>query len=183
MSCQRLLRSKYIWDSLQETSLTRSNRVVMNLSITMSAVPSLSRFLGELQTNRLGVHIPETSYELGQSSATKSRGFWKPVFKSTKSTRNESQVRSRIHEDGHVVSENVNANQEAEHRFRPDLVCKSQVNVEHTAGGNHGETGSRTSDGSDKMVIRQTVGWEVHYVDGSHGDRDDGYNNDENPAF
>lgn len=181
MLCQRRLRSKYICDTL-DTGLTRANRVVMNLSITMSAVPSLNRFLGELQTNQLGAQIQNTPYKLSQDSVTKSRGFWKPAVKSTRSTRNESKIPSHIREDGRVISENFDANYEAEHRFRPDLVGKSQVNVEHVAMDNRGETGSRTSDRSEKMIIKQTVGWEVHYVDRNHGDGENGYRNDENHA-
>ena len=161
------------------------HRVVMNLSIITAAIPSLHRFLSELQTNRLGAQIHDTQYELSQGSANKSMRFWRPTSKSKKATANESQLRSQINGNGHVVSENVNSNQEAEHRFRPDLLGKSHVNVEPNGIDNRNETGSRTSDGSEKMIIRQTVGWEVHYdEDDSQREKDtDGFSNGHNHAL
>jgi hypothetical protein len=157
----------------------------MNLSIITAAIPSLHRFLGELQTNRLGAQIHDTQYELSQGSANRSKGRWKPSFKSNKGTAGESKLRSQIHENGHMASENVNSNQESEHRFRPDLLGQSQVNVEHNAMDIRNETGSRTSDGSEKMIIRQTVGWNVHYDDDdNHRDKDTyGYSNGRNHAL
>jgi hypothetical protein len=155
--------------------LSDIDRLVMNLSILTAAAPSLHRFLGELQTNRLGVSLNDTQYELSQGSrgyGNKSSGFWKPSLKSHgKETANSTQL-SQSKERGHTVSENVTSQMESEHRFRPDLVGKSQVNIEHDPA-NRAETGSRTSDGSEKMIIRQTVAWDVHYDDeDSNRDKD-----------
>jgi hypothetical protein len=151
------------------------DRLVMNLSILTAAAPSLHRFLSELQTNRLGVNLHDTQYELSRGSrgyGNKSSSFWRPSVKSHgKGTANSTQL-SQTRGKGHTVSENVTSQMESEHRFRPDLVGKSQVNIEHDPA-NRAETGSRTSDGSEKMIIRQTVAWDVQYDDDdSHRDKD-----------
>jgi hypothetical protein len=147
----------------------------MNLSILTAATPSLHRFLAELQTNRLGVTLHETQYELSQGSrgyANKSAGLWKASIKSQgKGTANSTQL-SHTNEKSHTVNENVTSHMESQHRFRPDLVGKSQVNIEHDPV-NRAESGSRTSDGSEKMIIRQTVAWDVQYDDDdNHRDKD-----------
>ena len=143
----------------------------MNLSILAAAAPSLHRFLGELQTNRLGVTLNDTHYELSQGSRggyiNKQASSWKPSLKSSgKGTANSAQL-SRT-KNGHTVSETVTSQMGSQYRFRPDLVGKSQVNIEHDPA-NRNETGSRTSDGSEKMIIRQTMAWDVQYdEDESH---------------
>jgi hypothetical protein len=148
-----------------------TDRLVMNLSILAAAAPSLHRFLGELQTNRLGITLHETHYELSHSSrgyGNRSKSsFWKPSLKSLgKDTANSTQL-SQTKENGHLARENV----ESQHRFRPDLVGKRQVNIEHDPS-NRAEAVSRTSGESEKMVIRQTVAWDVHYEEDSPRDKD-----------
>jgi hypothetical protein len=44
------------------------DRLVMNLSILTAAALSLYRLMGEHQTNRLGVNLHDTQYELSQGS-------------------------------------------------------------------------------------------------------------------
>ena len=137
----------------------------MNFSILASTAPSLHRFLGELQTNRLGVTLHETPYELSQNRqgyGKKSASFWKPSLKSRENGIVNSAAQSRGKDTGHTVSENVTSQMESEHRFRPDLIGRSQVNIQHDPV-NGAESGSRTSDGSEKMIIRQTVAWDVRY--------------------
>lgn len=161
----------------------------MNLSILAAAAPSLHRFLGELQTNRLGITLHETHYELSHSSRVygnrSKSSFWKPSLKShEKDTTNSTQL-SQTQENRHIASENVESQMDSQHRFRPDLVGESQVNIEHDPSS-RAETGSRTSDGSEKMIIRQTVAWEVHYDKGdSPRDRGDvkTSSNDQNGAL
>ena len=147
----------------------------MNFSILASTAPPLHRFLGELQTNRLGVTLHETHYELSQNRrdyGKRSGSFWKPSLKSRGNGNVNSSVQSRGKDNGHAVSENVTSQMESEHRFRPDLIGTSLVNVQHDPV-NAAEWRSRTSDGSEKMIIRQTVAWDVRYEDkDGHGDKD-----------
>ena len=56
-------------------------------------------------------------------------------------------------------------------RFRPDQAGKSETVVEHDPMY-RAETGSRTSDGSEKMIIRQTVAWNVQYGEEMEPDKD-----------
>src|SRR5438045_3857691 len=65
-----LLHSKYSCDTLHRGWPNARQRVVMNLSITMSAAPSLHRFLGHFQTRFLGAQIQNSPNRLSQSSAS-----------------------------------------------------------------------------------------------------------------
>ena len=149
----------------------------MNLSILAAATPSLHRFLVELQTNRLGVSLNDTHYELSQGSrgyyGNKQPSSWKPSYISNGKGAVSSAQRSWSKENGHIARENVATQTESQHHFRPDLVGEREAHIEHVPA-HRNEAGSRTSDGSDQMIIRQTVSWEVQYGEHEiHHDKDE----------
>jgi hypothetical protein len=128
----------------------------MNLSILAAVAPSLHRFLSELQTARMGAHI--TQYELSQGSyhgtSVLKRSFKPFSSKSFGKSANKSHNSEKFGEDG----------QSNNNDFRSHLTDKIQTHIRHDPA----ETGSRTSDGSQDMIIRQTVAWEVqHYEEGT----------------
>ena len=90
--------------------------------------------------------------EFSQRSAVKSRGLWKPTFASVKrkpGSQRECQVKDIVVSSARTSTRT----QEAEYGFCPDAAGKSHVNIGHTA-----TPSSRTRDGSEVMMRRQTVG-------------------------
>jgi hypothetical protein len=124
----------------------------MNFSILSSTVPSLHRLLTSLQTSSLATVIPTTQYELSHGS--NQGNTWKSSLKRIGSSINKSR-----HSDELGNGNQSSNNAEGKTRildFRADLVSKNEAYIQqdpiHLA-----ESGSRTSDGSQDMIIRQTA--------------------------
>jgi len=135
----------------------------MNLSILAAVAPSLHRFLSGLQTASMGTHIPATQYELSQGSyygnSVLKRSFKSFGSKPFGKLANKSHNSEKLGEDG----------QSNNNPFQ-SLTDKIQTHIRHDPM-HLAETGSRTSDGSQDMIIRQTVAWEVqHYEEGTPGE-------------
>jgi len=129
-------------------------RVVMNLSILAAVAPFLHCFLSEFQTAHMGAHI--TQYELSQGSYH-GTSVLKRSFKSFGKSANKSHNSEKFGEDG----------QSNNNDFRSHLTDKIQTHIRHDPM-HLAETGFRTSDGSQDMIIRQTVAWEIqHYEEGT----------------
>ena len=146
----------------------------MNLSIITAAVPSLYRFVADLQSGHIGTRIPDSHFELTMVDGT-AKSMSNPTSSGTKrgkglfsnisaiSNHNKSQNGRELDEKtyGDASKDSIFVG-ENDRRFGPGGLGKSSARIEHdpTSGA---ETGSRDSDGSEKMIIRQTVGWDVHY--------------------
>lgn len=149
----------------------------MNLSIITAVVPSLHRAIADLHSGHIGTRIPESHMELtvadqkGTSKSTSkshsgtNRGKG-PFSKFSMTSGNRSQVvREKREGRGNIddLKNDSTTVNESELQFRPDGTGRGISRVEHDP--HNIETGSRTSDGSEKMIIRQTVGWDVRYED------------------
>ena len=135
--------------------------------------PSLHRSIADLvYTSHIGTRIPQSHMKLiyndnkgttGSSSHEMSRSA--SGNKKSKNYSILSRNRSTNDMDGR---EKCGAGKTlasgATGPFRSNGRGEGKAHVENDPS-NADETGSRTSDGSEKMIIRQTVGWDVRYDD------------------
>ena len=168
----------YISSAIHDTDQTRSrialtalNQCIMNVSIITATVPSIHRSLVDLQTGHIGTRIPQSQIDRAYPNDLGITGSSSHEMKSGSSGKGRSKVLSipsRIvgGTKGSQNRDNTNGQAgQSNQQFRPEGEGDNTTRVEHDPG-NMAETGSRTSDGSEKMIIRQTVGWDVRYDDG-----------------
>ncbi len=153
----------------------------MNLSIIIAAVPSLHRSIADLHSGHIGTRIPESHMELtaSEESRNKSRSgknFTNPLnshnqskggfrnFTTPSANRSQTGREGRDEKDFADTWQNSSRlDAESDDHFRPGM-GGSMVRVEHDPNG-EADTNSRASDGSEKMIIKQTVAWDVRYED------------------
>ena len=154
----------------------------MNLSVIIAAVPSLHRSIADLHSGHIGTRIPESHMELTASDETRNKSrtgkkFTNPLsgsnqgkggfrnFTAPSANRSQNGREGRDEKDfADTWQNNSVLNTEPEEHFRSGVGGNSMVRVEHDPHG-EAETNSRASDGSEKMIIKQTVAWDVRYED------------------
>jgi hypothetical protein len=126
-------------------------QLVMNLSNFTAVALGLHSFFADLTTTGFAMSIPETQYELSQTFNKGSKGSWRVLSEENKSAnseqdRNKDTPLWRYEGKRRVVD------------FRPDPIDSNRASVKHEREVNLGD---RSSNGSQEMIIKQTVSWNV----------------------
>ncbi|KAI9710043.1 MAG: hypothetical protein M1812_007507 [Candelaria pacifica] len=136
-------------------------QIELHYSLMAATIPCMKPFVKAFNTGYLGTAARQTNYAYGYATGTfaddktnHGRSF------ALQSMRSRSQEDSKRAEPQHQKSTNNLKLREKD--LRPDMV-DSTVYVEHSQGQE--ESGSVTSHGSDQMIIRRTVGWDIRYED------------------
>jgi hypothetical protein len=145
---QALHGSDYIFELATPITLAE---IQLFYSLIAATIPCLRPFLKAFNSGFMGVAATQADPTLyGSSDGRKGNSSY--ILQSRRGD-NKSALRSAAH-----------ASRDEGRGFREVNIGQSHTCVEHDPMHN-AETGSRTSDGSEKMIIRQTVAWDVQYDD------------------
>lgn len=152
--------SDITWNAIGPTIL---NSVAMNLSIITAGIPSVHRFLGDLQTGRIGIRLNELEIEMSASgSRSKSRfrsrndTYSKNSSKATSSSQSAPSLKLTPPNRG-AVSTHISGSRDPE----ADAIYRSQRNEDDVA-----EDSSTSS--LKRNVVFQTREVLVEYESNQH---------------
>jgi hypothetical protein len=140
------------------------NSVAMNLSIITAGIPSVHRFLGDLQTGRIGIRLNELEIEMSASgSRSKSRFRSRNDTNSKNSSKTTSSSQSapslKLTPPNRAVSTHISGSRDPE----ADAIYSSQRNEDDVA-----EDSSMSS--LKRNVVFQTREVLVEYESNQHSD-------------
>ena len=161
--------------SLRDTDQTRAmvapvilQQIVLNLSLLTAVMLGLHGFFTGLTTQKFGITIRTTDYELSNASGNGSKGASRgPLSKGLGSKSDNNGSRSEQERDDKLKLYEGKGRVPG---FRPDLVDKHKASVKHEP---RDQWGDRNSDGSQENIIRQTVTWEVSHDTPTFEDEED----------
>ncbi len=126
-----------------------------------ATIPCMKPFVKAFNTGYLGTAARQTDYGYGYATGT----FGHSGDKTNGQSFALQSMRSRHGDDKRDAPHHQKSTHNLklkEKQIRPDL-ADTTAYVEHNQGQE--ESGSVTSQGSDQMIIRRTVGWDIRYED------------------
>ncbi|KAI9701000.1 MAG: hypothetical protein M1836_001668 [Candelina mexicana] len=152
--------SDYTFDSVYGLVCTQ---IELHYSLMAATIPCMKPFVKAFNTGYLGTAARQTNYGYGYGTGTFGNSDDKTNHGRSfalQSMRSRSADERKHVEPQHQKSTHNLKLKEKE--LRPDM-ADSTVYVEHNQVQE--ESGSVTSHGSDQMIIRRTVGWDIRYDD------------------
>ncbi|KAI9744980.1 MAG: hypothetical protein M1835_002655 [Candelina submexicana] len=155
----KLNSSDYTFDTVYGLVCTQ---IELHYSLMAATIPCMKPFVKAFHTGYLGTAARQTNYGYGYGTGTFGNSDKTDHGRSfaLQSMRSRSaDERKNVEPQRQKSTHNLKLQ---EKELRPDM-ADSTVFIEHNQVQE--ESGSVTSHGSDQMIIRRTVGWDIRYED------------------